>query len=332
MKISVIIPVRNEEDSISALLEALIHQSRRPDEIVITDGGSRDKTARIIEEYPGREVPVHLIRESAALPGRGRNLAAARASYEWLAFIDAGITPTSDWLRILEERARRDPSADVIYGSWEPVTDSFFKECAAIAYLQPHVLREGELMRHGSIASSLIRREVWQAVGGFPEHLRSAEDILFMERVERQNFHISYAPKARVHWNIQPTLSRTYRRFVVYSRHNLRAGLWRKWQAAIFRRYAFLLSLTVLVFVLSRWWMFIALGLWVAMLAARAAVAIRRNRRGFPAAKLRSLLRLLVIVPILAVLDAATIMGSIHWLMSDKFRLGRSVADLHHGT
>jgi glycosyltransferase involved in cell wall biosynthesis len=331
MKISVIIPVRNEERSIGALLEALINQRRRPDEIVITDGGSTDKTARIIEEYAGRVVPVHLIRETAALPGRGRNLAASHASYEWLAFIDAGIRPVSDWLGILEERARRDPSADVIYGSWEPVTDSFFKECAAIAYVQPPVVVEGKLMRNRFIASSLIRREVWQAVGGFPEHLRSAEDILFMDKVKRHNFCVVYAPEARVHWTIQPTLWRTYRRFVSYSRHNLRAGLWKQWQATIFRRYAFLLLLTVLIFVLGRWWLGIAVGLWLAMLTARATVAIRRNRKGYPAGKLRSLLRLLVIVPILAVLDAATIMGSLHWLVSDKFRLGRNPAALHHG-
>src|SRR5947208_16004741 len=84
MKISVIVPVRNEEESMRVLLDGLIAQTRRPDEIVITDGGSTDMTPKIIEEYIERGLPIQLIRERMALPGRGRNLAAARASSQWL--------------------------------------------------------------------------------------------------------------------------------------------------------------------------------------------------------------------------------------------------------
>jgi glycosyltransferase involved in cell wall biosynthesis len=71
MRVSVIVPVRNEERSIRALLDSLLGQTRMPDEIVITDGGSIDATTQIIEEYIQRGAPVRLIREGAALPGRG---------------------------------------------------------------------------------------------------------------------------------------------------------------------------------------------------------------------------------------------------------------------
>ena len=91
MKTSVIIPVRNEELSIRALLESLRNQTLKPAEIVITDGGSTDATPDIIAEFVDRGEPIHLIREHAALPGRGRNLAAAAAENEWIAFIDEEI-------------------------------------------------------------------------------------------------------------------------------------------------------------------------------------------------------------------------------------------------
>ena len=61
MRISVIVPVRDEAQSISALLEGLLAQSRPPDEIVIADGGSIDETAAIAVS-PGRlavNVPPH---------------------------------------------------------------------------------------------------------------------------------------------------------------------------------------------------------------------------------------------------------------------------------
>src|SRR3989442_1429241 len=98
MKISVAIPVRNEAESIRPLLDGLLTQSRQPDEILVTDGGSSDGTLRILEEYAQMNPNLRVFRESNALPGRGRNIAAANASHEWLAFIDAGINPAPDWL------------------------------------------------------------------------------------------------------------------------------------------------------------------------------------------------------------------------------------------
>jgi len=98
MKVSVVVPVRDEEDSIRELLDSLLAQTRPPDEIVIADGGAVDATPQIIEEYIRKGAPVRLIRAGAALPGRGRNLAAAHASCEWLAFTDAGIRVANNWL------------------------------------------------------------------------------------------------------------------------------------------------------------------------------------------------------------------------------------------
>ena len=105
MKVSVIVPVRDEEDSIRELLDSLLQQTRPPDEIVITDGGSADATPQIIEEYIRKGAPVRLIRAGAALPGRGRNLGAAQASFEWLGFTDAGIRLASNWLETLAAKA-----------------------------------------------------------------------------------------------------------------------------------------------------------------------------------------------------------------------------------
>jgi glycosyltransferase involved in cell wall biosynthesis len=323
MKIAVIVPVRNEEDSISILLDGLLKQTRTPDEIVITDGGSTDATPSIIDGYVKRGAPIQLVRARAALPGRGRNLAATAASCEWLAFIDAGIRPERDWLEKLATRAG-DGNADVVYGAWHPVTDSFFKECAVIAYVPPPELRDGILRRPRFIASTLMRREVWRAVGGFPQNLRSAEDLLFMNRIDKANFRTVHEPDASVHWDVQPTLWRTFKRFVVYARNNIRAGLWRQWQAAIFQRYLWLGILALPAIFLGSKWLVIPLTLWLVLLTARSANAIRKNRRSYPAGIAHNALRLFMLMPILATLDAAAFAGSLGWLCLDKFGLART--------
>lgn len=320
MKVSVIVPVRDEEHSIRELLDSLLKQTRPPDEIVITDGGSVDATPQIIDDYIQQGAPVRLLRAGPALPGRGRNLGAAAAQFEWLAFTDAGIRLNRDWLETLVARAARDASVDIIYGSWEPVTDTFFKECAAIAYVPPPSPRDGTCVRPRFIASTLLKREAWEEVGGFPEDLRSAEDLLFMDRLEAAGYKSVFEPGAQVHWNLRPTLGATFKRFLVYSRNNIRAGLWRQWQATILFRYAVLLALLVLALVVDPRWVWVPVGAWLLMLAARAVVSIRRNQHCYPASLFHNLVRASMIVPLLAVLDVAAIIGSVQWLLFDAFR------------
>ena len=321
MQISVIVPVRNEEASIGALLECLLNQTLPPAEIAITDGGSTDATTAIIQKYIDRGAPVRLIRTTRALPGRGRNLAVSHSSSDWLAFTDAGIEPQPDWLALLAEQAR-DGSVDVVYGSYEPRTNTFFKECAAIAYISPPAEIEGVSMRPRSIASALMRRQVWETVGGFPEHLRSAEDLLFMNQVEEAKFRIAYAPRALVGWDLQPDFRRTFKRFAVYARNNIRAGLWRDWQAAVLSRYLMLALLTLPAVALGWRWLFVPLGLWLLMVIARATVSIRRNRQCYPGGPLRNFFRLLLLLPLIAVIDLGAIAGSIQWFFTDKLRSG----------
>lgn len=323
MKVSIVVPVRDEEHSIRELLDSLLAQTRPPDEIVITDGGSSDATTQIIEEYIRNGAPVRLIRAGAALPGRGRNLGAAQATHEWLAFTDAGIRLANNWLEALVSKAEEDDLIDVVYGSWQPVTNTFFKQCAAIAYVPPPSSHNGIFTRPRFIASTLLRREAWQKVKGFPEDLRSAEDLIFMDRVENAGYRFVFEPRAQVHWDLRPTLWSTFKRFVVYSRNNIRAGLFRQWQATILVRYGVLAVLALAALIVEPRWIGFAIALWLLMLAARAAVSVRRNRVCYPASFLQNLVRGAMVMSLLAVLDAAAIIGSIQWLLLDCFRWSR---------
>jgi glycosyltransferase involved in cell wall biosynthesis len=303
---------------VRVLIEGLLAQTLLPHEIVITDGGSVDATREIIEEFISRGAPVRLIRERDSMPGRARNVGVEHAQCDWIAFTDAGITPEPEWLAGLASRVADGADVDVVYGSFAPIVDSFFKECAAIAYLPPPLEIEGASTSSKSIASALMRRKVWAAVGGFPEHLRSAEDLLFMQRIEAQGFREMRAPEATVHWNIQSNLWGTFKRFVTYARNNIRAGLWRQWQAAIFVRYALLAVITLPVIFLGARWLIVPLVCWLGLLLARALKALGRNRRVYPTGIGRNLLRLFMLLPIIASLDLAAFVGSINWLLLDR--------------
>jgi glycosyltransferase involved in cell wall biosynthesis len=313
--------VRNEAASIRILLQALLSQTLPPKEIVITDGGSVDATIDIIEQFIKDGAPVRLFREENSLPGRSRNVGAENSRSQWIAFTDAGTRSGPDWLASLAEKVGDGSAVDVVYGSYEPVVDSFFKECAAIAYVPSAFETDGGLVRPRSIVSALMRRKAWEDVGGFPEHLRSAEDLLFMNKIEQAGFRSVRAPRAIVYWNIQPGFASTFRRFSVYARNNVRAGLWRQWQAAIFRRYAVIILIALPAIILGVKWLIVPLLLWLGLLFARAARALKQNRHAYPAGIFRQSLRLLLIVPIIATLDAAAFAGTLRWFLADKLRL-----------
>lgn len=323
VKISVVVPVRNESASIGLLLDRLLEQTLAPAEIVITDGGSSDSTVDIIQDRINKGAPVKLVRTEMALPGRGRNLAAQQAASEWIAFTDAGVVPSIDWLDEMARVATANDRVDVVYGSYEPIIDNLFTECAAVAYVPPKVRIEGSLLRPHSIVSALMRKSVWEKGGGFPEHLRSAEDLLFMRSVEGSGAHIAYAPNAIVRWSVQPSWTSTFKRFMVYSRNNILAGLWREWQQAIVIRYGFLLLLALPGVFVGWWWLAVPFGTWAGMLLLRSIVAIRRNRDSYPASVPRNLARLCLLIPLIGLLDFAALTGVAVWLWNDKLFPGK---------
>jgi len=60
---------------------------------------------------------------------------------------------------------------------------------------------------------------------------------------------------------------------------------------------------------------------WLLLLIARAAKTLYQNRQTYPAGFGRNLARLVLLVPILAMLDAAALIGSVNWLLRDQLGL-----------
>jgi glycosyltransferase involved in cell wall biosynthesis len=312
--VSIIVPVRDEEGSIERLLSGLFAQSYPAQEIVITDGGSTDSTRDLIRKVQASSpIPIVLIEAGPAFPGRGRNLAIERAAHDWVACIDAGIVPDREWLRQLVLAAKREPEARIIYGRYEAITDSYFKESAAITYLPP----KGTLTP--CITSCLLHRSVWRQAGTFREDLRSGEDLLIFRRFQELGTPTVYSREAIVCWELQPSLASTFRRFATYSRHGMKAGLGAEWQLRVTRLY-----LIMLAPLLALWW-FWPLALWPLLILILRAV--RRifswyGVEGMPRSRLRKEMlsprRVLTVALINFVIDLAMFKGIWMWLRLDR--------------
>jgi glycosyltransferase involved in cell wall biosynthesis len=308
-EVSIIVPAFDEEQSIVRLLEALAAQTLKPAEVIVADGGSTDRTRELVREFQKRSnVPVILIESERGLPGRNRNLAIERATQEWVACVDAGTLPRSDWLERLVEAARRDTQARVVFGCYEALAESFFTRCAAVTY----VPAPGEPVR--STASCMLHRSAWKLAGPFREDLRSAEDLLFFRALDAANVRATQAPDALVSWELRPTVASTFRKFTVYARNNMRAGLAREWQRGVARFYAVVLASFAAGFFFRPLWLAVP-----ALLLLRGARRVWRwharetSARRF--ASLFNLPRLLVVTWINFVIDVATFYGTFQWFV-----------------
>ena len=79
MRVTVISTVLNEGEAIRRLMDSLVAQTRQPEEVVIVDGGSRDNTVAVLDDYAGR-LPLRVLVEPGANISRGRNIAIAAAN------------------------------------------------------------------------------------------------------------------------------------------------------------------------------------------------------------------------------------------------------------
>jgi glycosyltransferase involved in cell wall biosynthesis len=302
--ISLVIPLRDEERSVVALLNSIARQRRLPDEVVAVDAGSRDRTAALLSAWSG-PTKLKVISGPPMYPGEARNRGVAESMHAWIAFTDGGIRLDESWL---EELARASAAgADVVLGSVVPDCDTWFEQVGAIAYVSG---LDSQGARGPFVASMLIRRRAFDAAGGFPPY-RAAEDLVFIEKLYAAGLRIVHAPAAVVHWQVARGVRATFRRFALYSEHNLRAGRGRYWHLGVARLYAMLITGALVLAAVGAiaWVPALLPAFWL----ARAFKAALLKRGSFPFSTLHPL-RIIGAAGVLVVLDLATAVGAVRWL------------------
>ncbi|MCE7936970.1 glycosyltransferase [Candidatus Saccharibacteria bacterium CPR2] len=99
MKISIVIPVYNEEDYLNACLNAIANQTVMPDEVIVVDNNSTDKTVKIASSYPF----VKLINEPIQGVLQARTRGFNEAKYEIMGRIDADTILSPNWVECVLE-------------------------------------------------------------------------------------------------------------------------------------------------------------------------------------------------------------------------------------
>lgn len=224
--VTMVVPVLNEINTVDSLLTAIKLQSSKPGEILFVDAGSTDGTQYAIcnwwEQYGWEGTRLEVLCKPKALPGAGRNHGVDAAKFDWIVFLDAGITPEPDWLEQLLEHLKKHPSIPAVFGLcvFDPDTP-MSKAICAVSF--------GVGQSHVALPSSIVRRGVFNEIGYFREDLRAAEDQEWVSRFEERYGSRQVCRKALVHYQEVPSsLIATFHKWRRSARHAFCAGVHRK--------------------------------------------------------------------------------------------------------
>lgn len=95
--ISIIIPIYNAADYLSACLDSLIAQTEQDLQVVMVDDGSEDKSVSIAQSYTQRDARFVLLQQSHAGQSAARNNGLKHATGDYIAFLDADDSLEADW-------------------------------------------------------------------------------------------------------------------------------------------------------------------------------------------------------------------------------------------
>ncbi|HUT55338.1 MAG TPA: glycosyltransferase family A protein [bacterium] len=202
MKISVIIPVWNRPREVVKAIESALGQTLPPFEIIVADDGSTDGTGDAVAAFGP---PVRLIRQDQRGPAAARNRAAAQATGDWLAFLDSD----DRWLPGKLERqaqAIQDSGAAMAHSNGWIVTGLEAPADPATLKSRYEMLKPAQgadcladFLYSGIITSSLmIRRDVFEAAGGFDESFRVNEDVELNIRLLASSRVLCFTPEPLV--------------------------------------------------------------------------------------------------------------------------------------
>ncbi|GLJ60721.1 glycosyl transferase [Microbacterium barkeri] len=179
--VSCIIPTHGRPDFLREALDSVLSQTLLPDEILVVSDDGNEESAAVVASFSGAAIPVSYIRNEERPGASGsRNVGAAQATGEWLAFLD----DDDLWLPgyLLHSRERIEESGKECVVTWLEMFRDGLR--APGLEIRPNVPASDAASRNPGITGSnfVIHRDAFAAIGGFDGNFRVMNDLDFFYR------------------------------------------------------------------------------------------------------------------------------------------------------
>ncbi|WP_281255387.1 glycosyltransferase family 2 protein [Propionicimonas paludicola] len=202
--VSYVMPVLNEAKHLGEAVRAVLSQEYAGEqELVLALGASTDGTDEVADALAASDPRVRLVRNPRNDIPIGLNLAIAASRHPVIVRVDAHAELPPGYTAAAVEILHRTGAADV-GGMMVAKGHGRFQRAVARAYNSPFGLGGGswhhgeEEIESDSAYLGVFRREVLEAVGGYDETLRRAEDWELSHRIRAAGHLIIFTPKLKV--------------------------------------------------------------------------------------------------------------------------------------
>ncbi len=176
--VSIVIPAKNEERYLPILLKGLENQTHRPEQIILADAQSTDKTREIAKHHGCLVV-------EGGMPGVGRNAGAKIATGDVILFLDADVLIDNRFFieAALEEFDKKQldvaaPDIRLLNGRrWDKIGHDFYNL---------YVRMWGVWRPHAPGFCIFIRRALFEQIGGFDPSVILCEDHELAKRAGKR--------------------------------------------------------------------------------------------------------------------------------------------------
>ncbi|OOZ42549.1 glycosyl transferase [Solemya elarraichensis gill symbiont] len=208
---SVIIPTFNRAATLSRAIDSVIAQTHTADEIIIVDDGSTDETQQLLANYPQLKV----IRQQNLGVSAARNLGIAKASGEWIAFLDSD----DAWLptKLQTQLTALKENQDYRFCHTEEI---WVRNGVRVNQMNKHAKSGGHIFERClpmcviSPSSALMHHTLFDSIGHFDESLPACEDydlwlrlcatepVLYIEEPQITKYGGHEDQLSRKHWGM----------------------------------------------------------------------------------------------------------------------------------
>jgi len=296
LPISLIIPVHDEVSYLAKFLGVVSKLDPSPSEILVIKTLNLSEIDSLLDRCVAElHLEVRVFAVAGSFPGEARNFGVAQASFDWIAFLDAGVYPPKEWLASIWEQSQTS-SCDLVSGSCRFVPDQGFPAMVCASSYGTKTIR-------AVLPGSLIARSIFDKVGFFPADARSGEDIAWFKLAKEFEIQTTVCESCILEYrHFEPSVNRALKKAFLYE-IGARTG---------FR--TFCLFGYVSIYPLALFYTEIAISCLISYLMARGVVdPLRRSGWGWGSTSQ------IVLMPLfIALLDAVKAVGHLKGIMRCK--------------
>ncbi|MBI5664510.1 MAG: glycosyltransferase [Nitrospirae bacterium] len=185
-KVSVIVPVYNRGETVKRAIDSVLSQSYMPEEIIVVDDCSTDRTPDILKSY-GEKISVLRLQINSG-PSAARNAGIRHARNEWTAFLDSDDCWERDKLKKQVEYLRKCPFYQLLQSE-----EIWIRNGKRVNACKHHKKPLGWIWEQSlerclvSPSGVLVKKSLLERYGGFDESLPVCEDYDMWLKISRHH-------------------------------------------------------------------------------------------------------------------------------------------------